>query len=158
LYRGYQAMGAYLVLTVYLLRIAAPHLKTIWRSVTGEMQADDRGELFSYRTAFVGFWLCAGGAGLFLVYLGMSPFLAVMQLFFLFFVIGLVMARSTAEAGMLMTESSFRPADLLRLFLPLHTLGPQNITALALSDSLIMRDQRGLLLSGFLDGLRISDG
>ena len=158
LYRGYQAMGAYLVLTVYLLRVAWPHLKNIWLAVTGEKQADDAGELFSYRTAFVGFWVCALGAGIFLVFLGLSPLLAAMQLIALFFVIGFIMARSTAEAGMLMTETSFRPIDLVRLFIPLHTLGPQNITALALSDSLLMRDQRGLLLSGFLDGMKISDG
>jgi hypothetical protein len=158
LYRGYQAMGAYLVLTVYLFRIAAPHLRMVWRSVIGEEKADDGRELFSYRTAFTGFWLCALGAGIFLVWMGMSPLLAAMQLLGLFLVTGFIMARSTAEAGMLMTEASFRPVDLLRLFVPLHTLGPANLTALALTDSLLMRDQRSLLLGGFLDGLRISDG
>ena len=158
LYRGYQAMGAYLVLTIYLLRVARPHLTKVWKAVTGEQAADDAEELFSYRTAFIGFWVCALGAGAFLIALGLSPFLAAMQLSFLFFVIGLVMARSTAEAGMLMTETSFRPIDLLRLITSPHALGAQNLTGLALTDSLLMRDQRGLLLSGFLDGLRLADG
>jgi hypothetical protein len=88
----------------------------------------------------------------------MSPLVAALELCGLFFVIAFIMARSTAEAGMLMTESSFRPVDLLRLITPLHALGPQNLTALALCDSLLLRDQRSLLLSGFLDGLRIADG
>ncbi|GAB4468993.1 MAG: hypothetical protein OHK0029_41520 [Armatimonadaceae bacterium] len=158
LYRGYQAMGAYLVLTVYLLWVMRPHLSRVWRTVTGESSGDDAQELISYRAAFWGFWVCALGAGGFLVMTGLHPLLALMQLGGLFFVIAFVMGRSTAEAGMLMTESSFRPVDLLRLFTPLHTLGPQNLTALALSDSLIMRDQRSLLLGGFLDGLRIADG
>jgi hypothetical protein len=159
LYRGYQAMGAYLVLAVYLLRVARPHLSQVWRAVTGEPHEDDSAEMFRYRTAFWGFWACVAGTGVYLVVIfGMSPLLAAMQLFGLFFVIALVMARSTAEAGMLMTESSFRPIDVLRLFTPLHTLGPQNLTALALSDTVLMRDQRALVLSTFLDGLRITDG
>jgi hypothetical protein len=158
LYRGYQAMGAYLVLTGYLLMVARPHLTRVWRNVTGESTGDDANELISYRAAFWGFWGCVLGAGAFLVMTGMNPLLAAMQLFGLFFVIAFIMGRSTAEAGMLMTESSFRPVDFLRLLTPLHTLGPQNLTALALSDSLIMRDQRSLLLGGFLDGLRIADG
>lgn len=56
------------------------------------------------------------------------------------------------------TEASFRPVDFIRLFIPLHGLGAANLTALAMTDSLLLRDQRGLLLSGFMDGLRIADG
>jgi hypothetical protein len=159
LYRGYQAMGAYFVLAAYLLWVARPHLRRVWRTVVGEERNPDDGrELLPYKAAFWGFWACALGASGFLTLIGMSPALAFLQLFGLFFVVGLVMARSTAEAGMLMTETSFRPADFLRLLTPMHQLGPANLTALAMTDSLLMRDQRGLLLSGFLDGLRIADG
>ena len=158
LYRGYQAMGAYVVLTAYLFWVARPHLRTVWATVIGERRGDDAEELLSYRAAFYGFWACAFGAGVFCVAIGMSPLLAAMQLTGLFFVVGIIMARSTAEAGMLMTEASFRPADFLRLLVPMHQLGPSNLTALALTDSLLMRDQRGILLSTFLDGLRIADG
>jgi hypothetical protein len=158
LYRGYQAMGAYLVLTVYLFHVARPHLQRVWRTVVGEERGDDAGELLPYRVAFWGFWGCLLGATLFLMMTGLHPLLAALQLGGLFFVIAFVMARSTAEAGMLMTESSFRPVDFLRLWTPLHVLGPQNLTAMALSDSLLIRDQRSLLLGGFLDGLRIADG
>lgn len=160
LFRGYQAMGAYLVLAVYLFLLARPHLLRVWRIVWGEERetADDRNELLPYRAAFVGFWACTLGAGAFLVAIGMSPGIAALQLGGLLLVIAFVMARSTAEAGMLMTESSFRPVDFLRLFVPLHTLGGANLTAMAMTDSLLLRDQRGLLLGGFMDGLRIADG
>lgn len=158
LYRGYQAMGAYFVLTAYLLWVARPHLTRVWRAAIGEEKGDDAGELLPYRVAFWGFWACAIGAGIFLVLIGMSPLVAAMQLFGLFFVIAFIMARSTAEAGMLMTETSFRPIDLFRLLAPVHTLGPANLTALAMTDSLLLRDQRSLILSGFLDGLRLADG
>jgi hypothetical protein len=160
LFRGYQAMGAYIVLTVYLLYVAKPHLLRVWRIVWGEeaQTSEDRNELLPYRAAFWGFWVCTLGAGGFLVAMGMSPAIAALQLGGLLFVIALVMARSTAEAGMLMTETSFRPVDFLRLFVPMHTLGAGNLTAMALTDSLLLRDQRALLLSGFMDGLRIADG
>lgn len=159
LFRGYQAMGAYLVLAAYLLWVARPHLRKVWQAASGQdKHPDDARELLSYRTAFWGFWGCAIGAGVFLTLIGMNPLVAALQLAGLFFVIAFVMARSTAEAGMLMTESSFRPIDLFRLIAPLHTLGPSTLTALALSDSLLLRDQRGLVLSAFLDGLRVADG
>jgi len=74
------------------------------------------------------------------------------------FVIAVVMARTTAEAGMLMTETTFRPIDLYRMFGNLHSLGAANLTALAFFDSLVLRDQRGLLLTGFLDSARVADG
>lgn len=160
LFRGYQTIGAYIVLTVYLLIMARPHLLRVWRIVWGEEREDasDRNEILPYRAAFWGFWGCTLAAGAFLVAIGMSPAIAALQLGGLLFVIALVMARSTAEAGMLMTETSFRPVDFLRLFMPLHVLGTTNLTMMAMTDSLLLRDQRGLLLSGFMDGLRIADG
>jgi hypothetical protein len=68
------------------------------------------------------------------------------------------MARSTAEGGMMMTETTFRPIDLYRIFGSIHNLGPANLTMLSFVDNLLLRDQRGLLLTGMLDSMRISDG
>jgi hypothetical protein len=67
------------------------------------------------------------------------------------------MARSTAEGGMLMTETTFRPIDLYRMFGSVHALGAQNLALLAMVDNILLRDQRGLLLTGFLDSAKISD-
>jgi hypothetical protein len=88
---------------------------------------------------------------------GMSPWVALLEFGVFIFVTALIMARSTAEAGLLMTETTFRPVDLYRLFAPVHTLGAANMTMLAFMDTAFLRDQRGLLLTGFLDGLKISD-
>ena len=52
---------------------------------------------------------------------------------------------------MLMTETSFRPIDLYRMIGDPRNLGNANLTALAFLDGLWMRDQRGLILTGFLD-------
>jgi hypothetical protein len=72
-------------------------------------------------------------------------------------VLAVIMARSTAEAGMLMTEVTWRPIDLYRMVAPIHALGPANLTTLAFFDNMFLRDQRGLLLTGMLDSMRMSD-
>jgi hypothetical protein len=109
----------------------------------------------------VAFWGLAAGlifsAG-WLTLLGMSYWLALFELVVLLFGVALVMARSTSEAGMLMTETSFRPIDLYRMFGDVRGLGAANVTGLAFLDALWMRDQRGLLLTGFLDSMKLADG
>jgi len=56
-----------------------------------------------------------------------------------------------------MTETSFRPVDLVRIFTPSAALGAPTLTALAMVDAVFTRDLRGNLLSTFLDGLKMSD-
>ena len=72
-------------------------------------------------------------------------------------VVAVIMARSTAEGGLLMTETSFRPIDLYQMFGNKSHLGPQTLTTLSFIDAIFTRDQRGLILTGFLDSLKISD-
>jgi len=158
LFVGYQTIGAYLVLTGYFFWVARPHLRRVWAAALGREKADDADELLPYRVAVWGLlgsilasagWLCVNG---------MSLWLALFELAVCIFVVALVMARSTAEAGMLMTETTFRPIDLYRMVAPVHALGGSNLTMLAFFDNLFLRDQRGLLLTGMLDAARISDG
>ena len=85
-----------------------------------------------------------------LTLLGVGFWLALFELAVLLFIVALVMARSTSEAGMLMTETSFRPIDAYRMFGDVRSLGAANLTGLAFLDAIWMRDQRGLLLTGFL--------
>jgi hypothetical protein len=155
---GYQVAGAYLVLSGYLLYTALPHLKRVCRAAILKEKLEDSQELMPYHVAVWGLIGCFGLSVAWCFVAGMSIWVAACELGIFLFIIAIVMARSTAEAGMLMTETSFRPVDLYRLFAPVHTLGPANMTMLAFLDSAFVRDQRGLLLTGFLDGLKISDG
>ena len=59
---------------------------------------------------------------------------------------------------MLMTETSFRPVDIFRMVGDVRNLGGGNITGMAFLDGLWMRDQRGLVLTGFLDSMKFADG
>ena len=158
LFTGYQSMGAYFVLVGYLFWIARPHLRRVWASAIGRERVDDSAEVMPYRVAVFGLIAGVAGSALWLWSMGMSLWLAVLELGVLIFVIAVVMARSTAEAGMLMTETTFRPIDIYRMFGSIHALGPANITMLAFVDNLLLRDQRGLLLTGMLDSMRIADG
>ena len=158
LFIGYQTIGAYLVLTGYFFWVARPHLRRVWAAALGREKADDADELLPYRVAVWGLLGSILSAAAWLCLNGMSLWLALFELIVCIFVIAVVMARSTAEAGMLMTETTFRPIDLYRMVAPVHALGGSNLTMLAFFDNLFLRDQRGLLLTGMLDAARISDG
>ena len=158
LFIGYQVVGAYLALIGYFLWMARAHLAHVWAVARGRVPADDADELLPYRVAVWGLFASLLLAVGWLWAAGMSPWLAVLELLFGVLGIGLVMARSTAEAGMLMTETTFAPTALVRLFVPLHALGGANVTMLSYFDGLFTHDQRGLLLAGFLDGSRLADG
>ena len=158
LFTGYQSMGAYFVLVGYLLWIARPHLKKVWAAAIGREKVDDSMEIMPYRVAVWGLIGSVVASSLWLWGMGMSLWLAAFELVVFIGVIAIVMARSTAEAGMLMTETTFRPIDIYRMFGSIHSLGPANLTMLAFVDNLLLRDQRGLLLTGMLDSMRISDG
>ena len=158
LFVGYQTIGAYLVLAGYFFVIARPHFRKVFDAATGKTKVDDSQELLPYRFAFWGLLASVAASSLYLWSMGMSLWIAVSELIVFLFVIAIVMARSTAEAGMLMTETTFRPVDILRMFIPLHSLGPVNLTQMAFFDNLFLRDQRGLVLTGMLDISKMSDG
>ena len=155
---GYQMIGAYFVLAAYFFYISIPHIKQVLYGTVRPSKVDDSKELLPYRTAVIGLLLCVAGSLLWLRAAGLSLWVAALEIFIYIFIVALVMARSTAESGLLMTETTFRPTDVYRIFAPTHTLGSQNMTVLAFIDAAFIRDLRGLLLTGFLDGLKISDG
>ncbi|MBC7526856.1 MAG: hypothetical protein H7308_04840 [Chthonomonadaceae bacterium] len=159
---GYQIIGCYFVLVGYMMYTARPHLKRVWRAAIGgrkgQAMANDGDELLSYRSAFWGLFACLLLSSAWMSLLGMSYWLALFELSILLFVIALVMARSTSESGMLMTETSFRPIDLYRMVGDVRNLSPANNTGLAFLDAVWMRDQRGLILTGFLDAMKAADG
>ena len=163
-YFGYQIIGCYVVLVGYMIYAARPHLKQVWQAATtfartaNRHLVDDSNEVLPYKVAFWGLIVSLLlGAG-WMTLLGMAFWLALFELAAMLFLVALVMARSTCESGMLMTETSFRPIDIYRMVGDVRTLGPANLTGLAFLDGLWMRDQRGLVLTGFLDSMKFADG
>ena len=88
----------------------------------------------SYRTAVVGLVSCVLLSAAWMHALGMAYWYALFQLLVLFLVIAIVMARSTAESGLPMTEGSFTPIDIYRVAARPRTLGAANLTMFAFTD------------------------
>jgi uncharacterized membrane protein YwzB len=161
IFTGYQAAGAYIVLIIAQIRLAWPYLRQAWATAFGETSPDcppldDSNELLSYRTAFIGLGVGFVGIIVWLTVAGMSPMLATAQMGIYLFIIAVIMTRSVSEAGILMTETSFLPSHLIRLVAPLPLLGPQNMTMMALTDTVFTRDLRGVLLSPFMDAQKMA--
>lgn len=149
---GYQAAGAYLVIVLAQIRIGWPYFKQVWKTAWGrEKPLDDSEELMSYRSAFIGMTLGFGGIVLWLSIAGMHPLLAVAQMGIYLLFVAVIMSRAVAEAGLLMTETSFLPLHLVRLVYPLEQLGAQNLTMMAMMNAVFARDLRGLLLTPLMD-------
>lgn len=165
LYIGYQVLGAYLVLAGYLLKAGWPHFRAVFRQTLRcsqrggreTVELEDREEMLPYRVAVWGVVVGSLGAIWWCVQAGMSWWLATVEMGIYLFIVAVVMARSVAEAGLLMTETSFRPMDLVVLFTSKHSLGGRNLTALTFLDAVFTRDLRGILLSSFLDDQKIAE-
>jgi hypothetical protein len=157
IWNGYQVAGAYLVLTAYLIKSAIPHLRIMWKQAWVGDPPNVPRELMSARASFIALGLSVLVAVAWFIRFGMTPAMAIIEVVVFLFVVVLIMARSVSEAGMLMTETSFRPVDLVRLVMTRSALGASNLTTLSMADAAFTRDLRGNLVSTFLDGLKMSD-
>jgi hypothetical protein len=155
---AYQTIGAFLVLAGYYLMIGWPQFKKVIASAVHQAPIDDDHEWIPYRLAFWGIPISILGMALWCWLMGMSLWLAIVQIALFMLVMTVVMARSTAEAGLLMTTLTFRPMDIVRLFVPLQAMGAANLTVTSFLDPIFFRDQRGLVLTALMDGMKISDG
>jgi len=155
LYLSYETAGAFFVLALYFLYVAWPHIR---RGFDRRQRIDDTGELLPYRAAFVGLFASLGLACVWCCLTGMSLWLAAFELGVYVFVQAIVMARSTTEGGLLMTEGSFTPLDVIGVGADKALLGPRNLTALVWTQGMLTRDLRGQTLTAYLDTQKIADG
>jgi hypothetical protein len=154
---AYQTAGAYFVIVGYLIWVSMPHLKRVVKTAFGKEKGDDANEMMPYSLALKGLILSFLGIIAWCCMAGMSPWVAMLEFGVFIFVVAFVMARSTAEGGMLMTETTFRPVDLYSMIRPASYLGAGNLTLLAVFDATFLREQRGLLFTGMMDGLKMTD-
>jgi hypothetical protein len=155
-YIGYQVAGAYVVIAFVFVRSGWGYYKRIVQSAFGKEQMPLVGEVFSARLAVWG--LLAGFVGIlaWCVWAGVSLWLAVALWAIFLFVTCTVMARSVAEAGFLMTETSFKPSDIVGIFSAKSLWGNTSWTHIAFLDAIFFRDLRGMLLSLFLDSQQLA--
>lgn len=160
LYIGYQVVGAYVVLVIYLLRSGwdqyGPLLKHAFGRGDKPMRDGPDEEMMPYRVAVWGVLLGLAGAIIWCVQAGVEPWLAILEIGIYVFIVAMVLTRGVAEAGLLQTEASFRPIDVVKMFKPQYMLGAKNLTMMAMLDTMLTRDLRGVLLSNFLDDQKMA--
>ena len=153
-FSGYQSMGAHFVLFIYLVYVAWPHLSRVARTLFKPDRDLDDGpeqEVIPYRWAVWGLVLSFLGSLAWLRTTGLDWGFATVQMGMYIFLICFILGRLVSEAGILQTETSFRPTDFLVMFRQQPTFGARNITMIALLDVVLARDPRGLLLTNFMD-------
>jgi hypothetical protein len=177
---GFQTMGAYVVLAGYLLVAAGPRLRAALRAAlraprsglrakkgasnsergarSAALAPEAQEELLPDRVAVLGLGFSLLGMSLWCSLAGITFWWALAQWVVYLFVVMLVLARSTAEGGLIATEVSFRPADLYVMASPIAGLGIGNMTGMAFMDAAWFRDQRSMVLSGLMDALALGRG
>ncbi|MCS7300297.1 MAG: hypothetical protein NZ556_01905, partial [Fimbriimonadales bacterium] len=147
--------GAFFAVAGYVLYSARHHLRYVWQVVKGDAPPPPN-ELMSYRWAF---WGLLGSFVVILLWAqwaGMDWWLAALVFAIYLTVQGLVMARCTAEGGLLITEGCFTPMDIITME-KYSLLSPRNLTTMALLDAALFRDLRGVPITGMLDVQKLSE-
>jgi hypothetical protein len=151
-YLGFQAAGAYFSLvTVFLYAGRQIYAKTIQDAFRFQIDDEDKHEMMSRRTALWGLIVCYTGIVGWSCWAGMTVWFAALVWLIYLGVTVLVLGRSVAEAGLLMTETTFRPADIVGLIVDPASLGGNNLAPLSLLNAAFFRDTRGLFLAFFTD-------
>jgi hypothetical protein len=149
--------GAFFGVALYILYSARHHLRYIGRVVIGaEPPPPPSSELMPYRVAFWGLVIAFLVIVLWCVRMGMDWWVSAVVFAIYLFVQGLVMARCTAEGGLLITEGCFTPMDVVTLE-KYASFAPRTLTVMAFVDGLFTRDLRGITITGYLDAQKLGE-
>jgi hypothetical protein len=163
LHGAYQAIGAGTALVAYFVFIGRHHIRQVLRNALSKTQDREASgdEVMTYRWAVFGLVMSFILTVSWCHYAGISWWFAAFQLFVYMGILAVILARCTAECGMLMVERPFRPMNVYRMFDSGNSLtaslGTSTLALLPIFDLVYMIDTRGLLLTGFLDSMKLSD-
>ena len=163
LHGAYQAIGAATALVAYFVYIGRHHIRQVLRDALSKTREREAGgnEVMPYPWAVFGLIMSFVHMDLWCHYAGMSLWFAAFQLLVYMGILAVILARCTAECGMLMVERPFRPMNVYRMFDSGNSLtaslGTSTLALLPIFDLVYMIDTRGLLLTGFLDSMKLSD-
>ncbi len=127
---GHQMIGALIVLVVFGLWTARPHLAEVLRKAwNSKTPVDDSQEIMSYRTAVLCF---LGGSGFIFIWLWQSGMPAWTALLFIFAALVLMigLARVVAETGLPTVAPAMAPATFLMSGIGSTSLGIKGVVAL----------------------------
>lgn len=131
---GTQSIGALIAFVLWGLWMARHHLKDVVQKAFGKGSVDDSGEMFSYRTAVIGFLGALIYLVIWLMQAGMSlPIVLLFLLALLIFYLG--MARIVAEAGLVMLDLPVNANVFTAGMVGPANLSPATITALGMTNA-----------------------
>ncbi|MBJ66955.1 MAG: hypothetical protein CME28_02985 [Gemmatimonadetes bacterium] len=153
---AHQGMGAMLVLAIFGLWTAKPHLKDVWRkAIKSDPSVDDSDEMLSYRTAVLGLlisnmfvcgWLWLAG----MAWWVLPIYLTSMYLLFI------AVTRVVAEGGIAAARAPLIASDFVTSGLGNTVLGPNTLTALGFT-FVWAADIRTFVLASCANGLKLAD-
>ena len=153
---AHQGMGAMLVLAIFGLWTAKPHLKDVWRkAIKNDPSVDDSDEMLSYRTAVLGLlisnmfvcgWLWLAG----MAWWVLPIYLTSMYLLFI------AVTRVVAEGGIAAARAPLIASDFVTSGLGNTVLGPNTLTALGFT-FVWAADIRTFVLASCANGLKLAE-
>ncbi len=152
----HEAYGSVIALSIMVLLLSRPHLREVWRRITGQPGgADDSQEAMTYRFALIGLVISCLGVFATFVQFGLTPWVALVVL-----VVGLMkyVAASwgATNAGLMMVQQQFRQMDLLVSALGSRALTPATTVNGALIENVFWYDLRETLMPSFLNAAKLS--
>ena len=158
-YIGYQAAGAYVALTISYFyagrRLIGSRLKRAFRFQ--KCDGDDE-EILPQMTALWGMIASYLGIVAWCVWAGMSAWFAAAVFAIYLAITCVVLSRGVAEAGLLITETSFRPGDIVAMFVHPSSWSSGDLVGVSMLNTVFFRDMRGLFLGLFLDAQQMAGG
>ncbi len=157
-FAAYQMLGAFIVLSIYMLWTARFYVRGILRKVfLSQEEIDDSKEPMPYKVAVFGF---IGGLLALIawcVYAGMQAWVSLVAIILFFFLILLPLTRFVSEGGLLFIQAPFQPTEIINSFTSSNFLGPKNLTILAYIQRIFMFDLRASLMPSVMDAFKLSD-
>jgi hypothetical protein len=132
---GVQSMGAFATIVGSGFWMARHHLRDVWRkAIHGDDSVDDSDEIVSYRTAVLGFGICA--AYLFVWHAATGMEIRFIPLFLLgALIVYLGITRVIAETGLISIRAPLMPQPFAMFFFGTDVLTRETMVSIALSYS-----------------------
>ena len=154
---AHQEMGALLVLVVFVLWVARPHLRGVLQKALGRAShIDDSDEILSYPVAVWGALAALGFAGFWLYWSGLPP--VVIPLFLVAaFAIFVGMSRIVAESGVPEARTPMMPQSFVATGVGTGILGETGLTALGFTFTWAT-ELRIVVMTSCAHALKLIDG
>ncbi|MBM3499598.1 MAG: hypothetical protein FJX74_13135 [Armatimonadetes bacterium] len=156
LFAAHEEAGAAVALAFWCAYVARGHLRRVWESLAHGRSAQDAAEPLPYRLAALGFLAGLAIMLLWLVQVGVSPLVAILDLA-LALTVFLVLSWMVNQAGLLFLQPTFAGSEVLANLFGSRVFTVRSLLMLSLTEHVYFMDLREFLLPSLLNMHRIAD-